>query len=170
MAGTSLQHVQQYLGTVGGIGRSTRAKAAAAARTVQQTITGEVEKAVARVGLVSGETLAELRAELAETRSDLAELRRDLTAARAELAELRGGADLANGDAAAPAKKAPAGKSTARRTPAKKAPAGKSTARKTSAKKAPAKKATAKKAAAKPAPDRKPTAKQTNPEADGAAD
>ncbi|GAB3759975.1 hypothetical protein [Microlunatus parietis] len=177
-----------YLETVGGIGRSTRAKARAAARSLQHTITAEMEKASGRLGLVRSDDLDEvrseltgIRSELAETRTALAEARSELAGARSELAEARTGltearaeiAGVTTGLADARAELAalrdqamstepvpPAADSTPRKTAAATKAVRATVAKKAVAKKAPARRTAAKKAPAKKAPTRAGTAKQ----------
>jgi DNA-binding protein HU-beta len=118
-------------------------------------VRGEVERSVARLGLVSALELdaAARRAKGLERRvSELEEeLRRSSTARKA----------AATRTARSTAKKSTAKKSTAKRTTGRKSTAKKSTAKKSTAKKSTAKKSTAKKSTAKKATAKKSTAKKS---------
>jgi len=104
----------------------------------------EVDRALARVGLASGEVVTGL---LERVRALEAEVR----ALTAEASHRPASSD------SQPAKKAPARKAPAKKAPARKAPARKAPARKAPAKKAPVRKTPAKRAPAKKAPVGHPT-------------
>jgi hypothetical protein len=149
-----VEAVHNYLDTVGGIGRTTKAKARAAARSLQHSISAEVEKTSGRLGLVRTEELAEIRSELTELKTELADARSGLAEARAELTELR---DRADRPPSAPQESSSNGAkptSTAAKAPVR------TTAKKTVAKRTVAKKTVAKKPATKKAPGRT-TARKT---------
>jgi polyhydroxyalkanoate synthesis regulator phasin len=121
-------------------------------------VRAEVERSVARLGLVSAAELgaATSRAERLDDR--VHELERALRSARSS--SPRSGTKKA-GTKKASTKKATAKKSAAKKSTAKKSTAKKSTTKKTTAKKSTAKKSTTKKATAKKSAANKSTAKKT---------
>jgi polyhydroxyalkanoate synthesis regulator phasin len=128
---------------------------------VREMVRGEVEVAVARLGLVPATELERAHRKIAKLEATVAELVRGGSRGGASGSSTGRWAPGATAESGGRPSRAAVKKAAAKKAPATKTAAKKAAAKKATAKKATAKKATAKKAAVKKAPATKTTAKKT---------